>query len=34
VGKLDGSAAWKNLKDMRTYRASFLWEADGAFGMW
>ncbi len=34
VGKLDGSAAWKNFKDMRTYRASFLWETDGAFGMW
>ena len=34
VGKLDGSAAWKNFRDMRTYRSSFLWETDGAFGMW
>jgi prepilin-type N-terminal cleavage/methylation domain-containing protein len=34
VGKLDGSVAWKRLREMRTYRASQLWEGDGAFGMW
>jgi len=34
VGKLDGSAAWRPLREMRTYRASQMWEGDGAFGLW
>ena len=34
VALLDGSASWRDIKRMRTYRASRLWEADGAFGLW
>lgn len=34
VTLLDGSVAWRNIEQMRTYRASQLWEADGAFGNW
>ena len=34
VALLDGSAAWRDIKRMRAYRASRLWEADGAFGLW
>ena len=34
VGLLDGSAAWKEMSKMRTYRSSLLWEDAGAFGMW
>jgi prepilin-type N-terminal cleavage/methylation domain-containing protein len=34
VGLLDGSAAWRDLNRMRLYRASRLWDADGAFGYW
>lgn len=34
VGFLDGSARWKPIEEMRAYRASQLWEADGAFGYW
>jgi len=34
VGLLDGSARWKRVNEMRVYRASQYWEADGAFGIW
>jgi hypothetical protein len=34
VTLLDGSVAWRNIELMRTYRASQLWDADGAFGNW
>ncbi len=34
VGFLDGSARWKPIGEMRAYRASQLWGADGAFGYW
>lgn len=34
VGRLDGSASWKTMKRMKPYRASHLWEDDGAFGLW
>jgi prepilin-type N-terminal cleavage/methylation domain-containing protein len=34
VARLDGSAAWRGIREMKTYRASHLWETDGAFGNW
>ena len=34
VALLDGSVTWKSIKQMTAYRASHLWEADGAFGLW
>ncbi len=34
VGLLDGSVRWKPVHQMRPYRASQLWEQDGAFGLW
>lgn len=34
VALLDGSVAWRGIKQMKTYRASHLWDADGAFGIW
>lgn len=34
VALLDGSASWRDIRHMNAYRASRLWEADGAFGMW
>ena len=34
VALLDGSASWRDIKRMKIYRASHLWEADGAFGYW
>jgi prepilin-type N-terminal cleavage/methylation domain-containing protein len=34
VGLLDGSAAWKDIARMRSYRGSQLWDADGSFGLW
>ncbi|MCI0539383.1 MAG: prepilin-type N-terminal cleavage/methylation domain-containing protein [Verrucomicrobiales bacterium] len=34
VALLDGSASWRNIRHMKPYRASRLWDADGAFGMW
>ncbi|MFN0068826.1 MAG: type II secretion system protein [Limisphaerales bacterium] len=34
VGLLDGSVAWRGIRQMRTYRVSNLWDADGAFGLW
>lgn len=34
VALLDGSASWRDIKQMRAYRASRLWESDGAFGLW
>jgi hypothetical protein len=34
IGLLDGSASWKSIKNLKPYRASHLWEADGAFGLW
>jgi prepilin-type N-terminal cleavage/methylation domain-containing protein len=34
VALLDGSSSWKRIEKMRSYRASHLWDADGAFGNW
>lgn len=34
VGLLDGSVGWKNIRRMRVYRGSQLWDADGCFGLW
>ena len=34
VGLLDGSAAWKDVSRMRSYRGSQMWDADGCFGLW
>lgn len=34
VALLDGSASWRDIRHMRAYRASRLWDADGAFGLW
>jgi prepilin-type N-terminal cleavage/methylation domain-containing protein len=34
VGLLDGSVSWKSIREMRAYRASQEWGADGAFGYW
>ena len=34
VGLLDGSVSWKGLSEMKAYRSSQLWDADGAFGLW
>jgi prepilin-type N-terminal cleavage/methylation domain-containing protein len=34
VALLDGSSSWRDIKQMRAYRASRIWEADGAFGLW
>ena len=34
VGLLDGSAAWKAVSRMRSYRGSQMWDADGCFGLW
>ena len=34
VGTLDGSVAWKDIRKMKLYRSSQIWENDGAFGYW
>ncbi|MBI3416343.1 MAG: type II secretion system protein [Verrucomicrobia bacterium] len=34
VGRLDGSAIWKPIKQMNFYRGSRLWDQDGCFAMW
>lgn len=34
VATLDGSVRWKPIHQMRSYRASQVWGADGAFGLW
>jgi len=34
VGRIDGSAAWKDILQMRIYRSSQLWEESGSFGYW
>jgi len=34
VGRLDGSAAWKDVRFMLVYRGSQVWDADGSFGLW
>jgi len=34
VALLDGSASWRDIRKMAQYRASRLWEGDGAFGLW
>ena len=34
VALLDGSSAWKSIKKMKAYRASHLWDNEGAFGNW
>jgi hypothetical protein len=34
VALLDGSASWRGIRRMKSYRASHLWGSEGAFGMW
>jgi hypothetical protein len=34
VGLLDGSVAWKDIRQMRSYRGSQLWGDAGCFGLW
>ena len=34
VAKLDGSVAWRDIKQMRLYRTSQLWDDSGSFGFW
>jgi len=34
VGTLDGSVAWRNVKQMKTYRASQQWGSSGCWAMW
>jgi type II secretory pathway pseudopilin PulG len=34
VGRLDGSAQWRPITQMKIYRGSQLWDASGAFGLW
>ncbi len=34
VGLLDGSVSWKDISRMKLYRASQMWDAEGAFGYW
>jgi prepilin-type N-terminal cleavage/methylation domain-containing protein len=34
VGRLDGSVAWKDIRFMRVYRGSQIWDVDGSFGLW
>ncbi len=34
VATLDGAANWRPISKMLTYRASHLWEDEGAFGNW
>lgn len=34
VGLLDGSVAWKDIRQMRAYRGSQLWGDAGCFGLW
>lgn len=34
LGYLDGSARWKAVQQMSSYRSSQIWGADGSFGIW
>ncbi|MEI6355755.1 MAG: hypothetical protein WCP53_01485 [Verrucomicrobiota bacterium] len=34
VGLLDGSVIWKGIQQMRRYRGSQIWGADGCYGYW
>jgi prepilin-type N-terminal cleavage/methylation domain-containing protein len=34
VGNLDGSASWKHIRDMKTYRGSRRWGEGGCFTVW
>ncbi len=34
VGLLDGSVRWRSLREMKAWRASQLWDTQGAFGFW
>jgi len=34
VGRLDGSAAWIDIKRMKLYRTSQMWDDNGSFGYW
>ncbi len=34
VGLLDGSVRWREISQMRSYRGSQMWDADGSFGLW
>ena len=34
VGLLDGSVAWKKIRQMQIYRGSQLWDDDGCWAMW
>ena len=32
--KLDSSVSWKGIQQMRRYRGSQIWGADGCYGYW
>ena len=34
IGLMDGSVSWKDVKQMKIYRGSKLWDEDGAFTIW
>ena len=34
VGLVDGSVSWKRINQMRLYRGSQMWDANGCFGFW
>jgi len=34
VGLLDGSVNWRNVREMRTYRGSQMWDNNGCWAMW
>ena len=34
VGLMDGSVSWKDVKKMKIYRGSKLWDEDGCFTIW
>lgn len=34
IGRIDGSAEWRPIRLMKTYRCSRLWGPDGGFGSW
>lgn len=34
VALLDGSVSWRPISQMKPYRASHLWDSEGAFGFW
>jgi prepilin-type N-terminal cleavage/methylation domain-containing protein len=34
IGRLDGSAEWRNIGQMQQRQSSLLWDSDGAYSMW